>query len=291
MFEGSLVAIVTPFKNGKLDERALSDLIEFQIKNGTNGIVPCGTTGESATLSHEEHERVIEITIDAAKGKVPVLAGTGSNSTEEAIMLTKHAGEAGADGALLITPYYNKPTQEGLYQHFKRVASEVDIPIVLYNVPGRTSLNMLPETVARLSEIDNIVGIKEASGSLQQVSDVIGLSRPDFIVLSGDDFIVLPMLSVGSRGVISVVANVAPRDMSDLIKAFHNKDMTKALGLHYKMRPLNQAMFYETNPIPVKKALVLMGMIEDDIRLPLVPLSEKNTERLKSVMKDYGLIS
>lgn len=291
MFEGSLVAIVTPFKNGELDEQALRDLIEFHVASGTNGIVPCGTTGESATLSHDEHKRVIEITIDAVKGRVPVLAGTGSNSTEEAIRLTKHAKDVGADGALMITPYYNKPTQDGLYLHFKSVASEVEMPIILYNVPGRTSVNMLPETVAKLSQMDNIVGIKEASGSLQQVSDVIGLSHPEFVVLSGDDFIVLPMLSIGGKGVISVTANIAPKDMSDLIKSFNEGDMEKALELHYKLRPLNEAMFYETNPIPVKKALVLMNKIEDEIRLPLVLLSEKNTARLKTVMKNYGLIS
>lgn len=290
MLRGSLVAIVTPFKNDEVDEKALRDLIEFQIENGTNGIVPCGTTGESATLSHEEHKRVIEITIDAAKGRVPVIAGTGSNSTEEAIRLTRHAKDAGADAALMISPYYNKPTQEGLYLHFKKVAKEVDIPIILYNVPGRTGSNMLPETVGGLSEIDNIVGIKEASGSLQQISDVIALCKPDFTLLSGDDFIVLPILSVGGKGVISVTANVAPKDMADLITAFEKGDLKKAMELHYCLRPLNEAMFYETNPIPVKKALALMGKIGDEIRLPLSPMSEKNTERLKAVLKNYGLI-
>lgn len=291
MFKGSLVAIVTPFKDGSVDEKALRDLIEFQIENGTSGIVPCGTTGESATLSHEEHEKVIEITIDAVGGRVPVIAGTGSNSTEEAIMLTRHAKDAGADAALMISPYYNKPTQEGLYLHFKKIAKEVDIPIIVYNVPSRTGSNMLPETVARLSEIKNIVGIKEASGSLQQISDVIALCDPAFALLSGDDFIVLPILSVGGKGVISVVANVAPKDMADLIVSFEKGDLKKASSLHYRLRPLNDAMFYETNPIPVKKALALMGKVEDEIRLPLSKMSEKNEEKLKAVMKDYGLIS
>lgn len=290
MFTGSLVAIVTPFKNGEVDEKVLRDLIEFHIENGTNGIVPCGTTGESATLSHKEHKRVIEITIDAVKKRISVVAGTGSNSTEEAVRLTSHAKDAGADGVLMITPYYNKPTQEGLYQHFKRVSTEVDIPIFLYNVPSRTGVNMLPETVARLSKIDNIVGIKEASGSLQQISDVIGLCDYRFTLLSGDDFIVLPILSVGGKGVISVIANVAPRDMSELIRAFNEGNLKKAQELHYKLRPLNEAMFYETNPIPVKKALALMNKIEDEIRLPLLSLSEKNTERLKGVLKDYRLL-
>lgn len=289
--KGAIVAIVTPFKDGKVDEKALAELIEFQISNGTDGIVPCGTTGESATLSYEEHEFVVEFTVKQVKGRVPVIAGTGSNSTDEAIGLTKHAKKVGADAALIITPYYNKPTQEGMYRHFKAIADEVDIPIILYNVPGRTGVNLLPETVARLSKIKNIVGIKEASGSLQQVSDIIRLTGSDFIVLSGDDFIVLPLLAVGGKGVISVVSNVAPADMAGLCDAFFAGDLRKARELHYKLLPLCHAMFIETNPIPVKTALGLMGKINPELRLPLCSMSESNLNKLKQIMKDYGLIN
>lgn len=289
--KGAIVAIVTPFKDGKVDEKALAELIEFQISNGTDGIVPCGTTGESATLSYEEHEFVVEFTVKQVKGRVPVIAGTGSNSTDEAIGLTKHAKKVGADAALIITPYYNKPTQEGMYRHFKAIADEVDIPIILYNVPGRTGVNLLPETVARLSKIKNIVGIKEASGSLQQVSDIIRLTGSDFIVLSGDDFIVLPLLAVGGKGVISVVSNVAPADMAGLCDAFFAGDLRKARELHYKLLPLCHAMFIETNPIPVKTALGLMGKIKPELRLPLCSMSESNLNKLKQIMKDYGLIN
>lgn len=290
MFRGSIVAIVTPFRDGKVDEKALRELIEFQIENGTDGIVPCGTTGESATLSLDEHERVIALTIEAANKRVPVIAGTGSNNTAEAVRLTKHAKKAGADAALLITPYYNKPTQEGLYQHYKKVAEEVDIPIILYNVPGRTGVNMLPETVARLAGIKNIVGIKEATGDLKQISDVINLCPKGFLILSGDDFTVYPTLAVGGHGVISVVANVAPRDMADLCDAWFAGDMKKANELHYKLLPLNASMFFETNPIPVKTALSLMGKVSGEMRLPLCAMSEGNLNRLKKTMKEYGLI-
>ncbi len=288
MFRGSIVAIVTPFRDGKIDENAFRELIEFHIKNGTDGIVPCGTTGESATLSLDEHERLIELTIEAVNKRVPVIAGTGSNNTAEAVRLTKRAKVAGADAALLITPYYNKPTQEGLYQHYKKVAEEVDIPIILYNVPGRTGVNMLPETVARLAEIKNIVGIKEATGDLKQISDVISLCPKDFLLLSGDDFTVYPTLAIGGHGVISVVANVAPRDMADLCDSFFAGDLKRANDLHYKLLPLNGAMFYETNPIPVKTALSLMGKVTGEMRLPLCQMSEGNLNRLKKAMKDYG---
>ncbi|MEA1971507.1 MAG: 4-hydroxy-tetrahydrodipicolinate synthase, partial [Thermodesulfobacteriota bacterium] len=233
MFRGSIVAIVTPFKDGKVDEEALRELIEFQIKSGTDGIVPCGTTGESATLSHEEHDRVIEITVDTVKKRVPVIAGTGSNSTIEAIRLTRHAYEAGVDGTLLVTPYYNKPTQEGLYQHYKAVAEAVPVPIVLYNVPGRTGINLLPETDARLSKISNIAGIKEASGDLKQISKIVKLCSDEFFVLSGDDFTVLPILAVGGRGVISVVSNIIPEDMAAMIDAFDEGSLDKAKEFHY----------------------------------------------------------
>ncbi|MBN2255853.1 MAG: 4-hydroxy-tetrahydrodipicolinate synthase, partial [Deltaproteobacteria bacterium] len=255
MFRGAIVAIVTPFKNGEVDEERLRELIEFQIENGTDGIVPCGTTGESATLSHEEHDRVVEITIDQVKKRVPVIAGTGSNSTREAIRLTKHAHEVGADGALMVTPYYNRPTQEGLYQHYKKVAEEVPIPIIPYNVPSRTGTNILPETIGRLSKISNIVGIKEATGDLKQVSKVIEACGDDFCVLSGDDFTVLPLLAVGGKGVISVISNVAPADMAGLIDSYEAGDMGKARAFHYKMFPLMEALFFETNPTPSKAAL------------------------------------
>jgi len=291
MFKGAIVAIVTPFKNGEIDETALRDLIEFQIDQGTDGIVPCGTTGESATLSHEEHDRVIEITIDAAKKRIPVIAGTGSNSTVEAMRLTKHAYEAGADGVLVVAPYYNRPTQEGLFQHYKTLAESIPIPIIPYNIPSRTGVNILPETVARLSKIDNIVGVKEASGSLKQMSDVIQLCDNSFSVLSGDDFFTLPLLTLGGKGVISVISNVAPADMSGLVDAFEAGDMQKARALHDKMVPLIDALFIETNPTPVKAALALMGKIQNDVRLPLYRMTEANQDKLRRVMQNYGLIS
>jgi len=290
MFKGSMVAIVTPFKNGKVDEKALGDLIEFQILNGTDGIVPCGTTGESATLSYEEHNRVIEFTIEAVKKRVPVIAGTGSNSTDEAIMLTRHAKKAKADAALLITPYYNKPTQEGLYRHYKKIAEDVDIPLVLYNVPGRTGVNMLPQTVARLSEIKNIVAIKEATGSLQQISETIQLCGERIAILSGDDFTALPTYAVGGKGVISVTANIIPKDMSAMWDAFEKGDLKEANRLHYKTFNLHGLMFCETNPIPVKTALSLMGKCTAEFRLPLCPMSDANLEKLKKGLKEYGLI-
>jgi 4-hydroxy-tetrahydrodipicolinate synthase len=290
MFKGSMVAIVTPFKNGVVDEKALGDLIEFHIKSGTDVIVPCGTTGESATLSHEEHRRVVEITVKTVNGRIPVIAGAGSNSTAETVELATYAKKAGADGVLLITPYYNKPTQEGLYRHFKKAAESVDIPIVLYNVPGRTSVNMLPTTVARLREIKNIVGIKEATGDLKQVSELLRLCGKDFDVLSGDDFTTLPLLHLGGVGAISVTANVAPADAAGMFDAFFAGKMDEALRLHFKMEPLHGAMFIETNPIPVKTALSLMGRIGEEFRLPLCPMADANKEKLKKALKDYGLI-
>lgn len=290
MFSGSLVAIVTPFKKGRVDERALGDLIEFQIANGTDGIVPCGTTGESATLSHEEHNRVIAFTVETVRRRVPVIAGTGSNSTEEAIALTRHAKQTGADGALLITPYYNKPMQEGLFRHYKAVAEAVDIPIVLYNIPGRTSVNMAPATVARLAGIRNIAAIKEGSGSLQQVSEIIQACGDRLTVLSGDDALTLPMLAVGAKGVITVTANIAPADMAAMVDAFAAGRHEEAKRLHYKLYPLFTALFYETNPIPVKEALAMMGKIDGEIRLPLSPMAADTSEKLARVMKEYGLI-
>lgn len=285
-----MVAIVTPFRNGQVDEKALAELVEFHIKSGTDVIVPCGTTGESATLSHEEHYRVIEIVIKAVNRRVQVVAGAGSNSTEETLDLTKFAKKAGADGVLLITPYYNKPTQEGLYRHFKKVAETVDIPIVLYNVPGRTGVNMLPGTVARLREIKNIVGIKEATGDMKQVSELIRLCGRDFDVISGDDFTTLPLLHLGGVGAISVTANVAPADCAAMFDHFFAGRYDEALKLHYKLEPLHGAMFIETNPIPVKTALAMMGKAGEEFRLPLCPMSDANKEKLKKALKDYGLI-
>lgn len=291
MFQGAIVAIVTPFRNGQVDEERLRELIEFQIAGGTDGIVPCGTTGESATLSHDEHDRVIEITIDAVKKRVPVIAGTGSNSTREALRLTRHAHECGADGALMVCPYYNRPGPEGLYQHFKAIAEAVPIPIIPYNIPGRTGVNMMPETVARLARIPNIVGIKEASGSLKQMSDIVRLCGEGFAVLSGDDFFTLPLMAIGGKGVISVASNVAPADMAALVDAAAAGDMAQARTLHHKLTPLIDALFVETNPVPVKAALKLMGRIDDEVRLPLSRLSDANLEKLRGVMKAYGLIS
>ncbi|MBI4401174.1 MAG: 4-hydroxy-tetrahydrodipicolinate synthase [Nitrospirae bacterium] len=290
MFAGSIVAIVTPFRNGRVDERALGELIEFQIANGTDGIVPCGTTGESATLSHQEHGRVVAFTVEAVKRRVPVIAGAGSNSTDEAIALTRHAKQAGADGALLITPYYNKPMQEGLFRHYKAVADAVDLPLVLYNIPGRTSVNMVPSTVARLAAVRNIVAIKEGSGSLQQVSDIIQACGDRITVLSGDDALTLPMMAVGAKGVITVTANIAPADMAAMVDAFAAGKFNEAKRLHYKLYPLFTALFLETNPIPVKEALAMMGKIDGELRLPLSPLSTESREKLARVMKEYGLI-
>ncbi|MGE5807595.1 MAG: 4-hydroxy-tetrahydrodipicolinate synthase [Nitrospirota bacterium] len=290
MFKGSMVAIVTPFKNGKVDEKALGDLIEFHIKNGTDVIVPCGTTGESATLSHEEHHRVVEFTVKTVNKRIPVIAGAGSNSTSETMELTAYAKKAGANGVLLITPYYNKPTQEGLYRHFAKIADSTDIPIVLYNVPGRTSVNMLPPTVARLREKKNIVGIKEATGDMKQVSEVIRLCGRDFDVISGDDFTTLPLLALGGVGAISVTANIAPADCAALFDAWFAGKMDAALKLHYKLEPLHGPMFIETNPIPVKTSLALMGRIAEEFRLPLCPMADANKEKLKKALKDYGLL-
>ncbi len=290
MFEGSLVAIVTPFKDGRVDGQALKELIEFQIAGGTQGIVPCGTTGESATLSHEEHTEVISIAVEACRGRVPVLAGTGSNSTREAIALTRKAQEAGANGSLLITPYYNKPNQEGLSEHFTAVASETDLPIVLYNVPGRTSVNMLPKTVEHLAKVKNIVGIKEASGSLMQISEIIARCGEDFIVLSGDDGLLWPILAVGGRGVISVTANVLPERMSSLCSAARGGEMDVARTLHYELLEMNEVLFLDTNPIPVKTALALMGKVKNEFRLPLSPLTGEPLNRLKAALKNYSLI-
>lgn len=292
MFKGSIVAIVTPFKKGKIDEKKLRELIEFQIKNGTSGIVPCGTTGESATLSFEEHDRVIEITINQVNKRIPVIAGTGSNSTEEAVMLTKHAQKSGADASLQVSPYYNRPTQKGLYEHFKAVADSVHIPIILYNIVSRTGVNIEPETIAKLhASCKNIVGVKEASGNLEQMSRVKLLCGDHFDLLSGDDGLTLPVLAIGGTGIISVAANIVPKDVALLVSEFEKGNIEKAKHLHYKLLPLIKAMFLETNPIPIKTAMGLLGMCEPELRLPLSAMSEENLSKLSAALKHYKLLS
>lgn len=288
MFKGSIVALVTPFSNGKVDEAKLRELVEFQIKNNTDAISPCGTTGESPTLSHEEHKRVIQIVVEQVNKRIPVIAGTGSNSTEEAVDLTRFAKRVGADASLQVCPYYNKPTAEGQYRHFEKIAKEADIPIILYNIPGRTGINMTPETIARLSKIETIVAIKEASGSLDQVSQILSLC--DITVLSGDDSLTLPMMAVGAQGVISVAANIVPKDVVSMTHHALKGAFDKARELHYKLLPLCKVLFIETNPIPVKAAMELLGMIRGELRLPLCPISENNAAVLKKALVDYGLL-
>jgi len=289
-FKGSMVALVTPFKDGKIDEGALKKLVEFQIKNGTSALVPCGTTGESATLSYEEHDRVIGLTIQFARGRVPVIAGTGSNSTDEAIALTKHAKKAGADASLQVNPYYNRPTQKGLYLHFKAIAEAVDIPIILYNIASRTGVNVEPETFAKLAEIKNIIGVKEASGNLEQMSRIKKLTPEKFLLISGDDTLTLPVMAIGGVGVISVVANIIPRDVAGMCAAFDAGNLARARTLHYKMLPLIKAMFIETNPIPVKTAMGLMKLIEPTLRLPMCEMQPDTKEKLVKELKSYKLI-
>jgi len=290
MFSGSIVAIVTPFVNGRFDKERFRSLIEFQIAAGTDGIVPVGCTGEAATLSHEEHKEVVDYTIEIVNRRVPVIAGTGSNSTREAISLTRHAEKAGADGALIITPYYNKPMPEGLYLHYCAISDETSLPILLYNVPSRTGISILPETVARLSERKNIVGIKEASGSIDQVSRIISLCRNDFTVLSGDDSLTLPIMSVGGRGVVSVAANVVPKEVRAMVHAALDGNWEQARILHYKLLNLFKVLFIETNPIPVKTALSLMGMIEREWRLPLAPPADESRKKIQAVLSQLGVI-
>jgi 4-hydroxy-tetrahydrodipicolinate synthase len=290
MFEGVHTALVTPFRDGDIDETALRILIDKQIEDGIDGLVPCGSTGESATLSSDEHHRVIEIVISAAGGRVPVIAGTGSNNTREAIGFTQHAKDAGADGALLLSPYYNRPTQEGLVAHFEAIASETRFPLVLYNIPGRTASNMAPETIARLAENPHIVGVKEASGDIDQISRVIAQCPDDFNVLSGDDSFLLPVLAIGGRGGICVTSNVLPKAMIELCSRFLEGDVKRAREIHYQLLPLFGALFCEVNPIPVKAALALMGLVQDDIRLPLTQITQGNRDRLEAILKDMGVV-
>ena len=290
MFEGIHTALITPFRDDQVDEDALRKLVERQIEAGIDGLVPCGSTGESATLSQLEHRTVVEIVIDAAAGRVPVIAGTGSNSTREAIEFTAHARDAGADAALLLSPYYNKPTQEGIYAHYATIAQETRLPLIIYNIPGRTASNIVPETVARLARLPDIVAIKEASGDLEQIAHVIAKCPADFDVLSGDDAITLPLLSIGGKGVISTTSNVAPKQVLELVRSFVAGDAARARQLHYELLPLFDALFCETNPIPVKAAAVALGWCDDEIRLPLTKLGHAELERLKVVMKDLGIL-
>lgn len=291
MFEGVLTALATPFRDGEIDETALRNLVERQIEAGVDGLVPCGSTGEAATLSHAEHRRVVEIVVQATRGRVPVVAGTGSNNTREAVELTQHAKEAGADGALLISPYYNKPTQEGIVRHFEEIARRTAFPLVPYNIPGRTGSNVLPATVARLADLAQVVGIKEASGDLGQMAEVIERCPDGFAVLSGDDVLTLPLLAIGGRGVISTSSNVAPGEMVALVRAFRTGDLETARRAHYRLLPLFDVLFCETNPIPVKAALHVMGLAGPEIRLPLTPMEDAHRERLQVVLKELGLVT
>jgi 4-hydroxy-tetrahydrodipicolinate synthase len=290
VFEGLFTALVTPFRDGAVDEAALRELVERQVAAGVDGIVPCGSTGEAATLSYPEHRRVVEICIEAASGRVQVLAGTGSNSTRESIELTRHARDAGADGALLISPYYNKPTEAGLIAHYAAVSREAHLPLVVYNIPSRTASNILPATMARLAEIEHVVGVKESSGDLAQISRVIAICPEGFSVLSGDDALTLPVIAVGGRGVISTTSNVAPREMGELVRAARAGDAARARQLHLRLLPLFDALFCETNPIPIKAALAQLGWIEEEIRLPLTPLDAPKRARLQAVLKEQGLL-
>ena len=290
-FQGSIVAMVTPFRNGKIDESKVKELVEFHVKHGTDGIVPCGTTGESPTLSHDEHRHMIELTVAAAAGRIPIIAGTGSNSTAEAIDLTRHAERAGANGALVVNPYYNKPTQEGLYRHFRAVAEATALPVLVYNIQGRTAVNIETDTLARMvRDCPTIVGVKEASGSLDQMSQVILACGPAFSVLSGDDNITLPLLAIGGRGVISVIANIVPRETSDMVHAALDGDWKRARELHYKLFPLARAAFLETNPIPIKEAMAMAGMLEPEFRLPMCRMGDGNREKLREILTTCGLV-
>ena len=288
MWKGSYVALATPFENGKVDEKAFRKLIEFHIDNGTDGLVPCGCTGEAATLNASEQKHLIKLAVETSDRRVPVVAGTGSNSTDEAIELTSYAKKAGCDGALIITPYYNKPTPEGQYRHYSEIAKAADIPIMLYNVPSRTGISLLPSTVARLSKVDNIVAIKEAAGSVQQVMDI--KAACDIIVMSGDDSMTLPFMSVGATGVVSVAANIIPGKVHDLVQKFLDGNHEESQRIHFEILDLCKALFIETNPIPVKTALAMMGMIKEEWRLPLCEMGSENKAKLEAVIKRYGLV-
>src|SRR5215475_11439065 len=290
-FQGSFVAMVTPFRNGKVDEVKLRELVEFHITNGTDGLIPCGTTGESPTLSHDEHHRVVELVIEAARGRIRVVAGTGAYSTSDAIEMTRHAERAGAAGALVVNPYYNKPTQEGLYRHFRAVAESVAIPIVVYNIQSRTAVNVETPTLARLArDVKNVRGVKEASGNLDQMTQVVLSCGPGFSVLSGDDSLTLPLMAVGGHGVISVIANIVPKDTADMVHAALDNDWKRARVLHHRLFPLARAAFLETNPIPIKEAMAMAGMLEPEFRLPMCRMSDANRETLRGVLGQFGLV-
>ena len=286
MFSGAFTALITPFKNGEVDGEALADLAEFQIRQGVNGLVPCGTTGETPALTEEEDRLVVETVVHVSGGQVPVIAGTGSNSTDMAIKYTKMAEKAGADGSLQVAPYYNKPTQEGLFRHFAAIAENTSLPLILYNIPSRTSVTLSAETVARLAELPNIVGIKDSTLSVSMVSDVRRLCGEEFAILSGDDPMTLPVMSLGGNGVISVASNVAPAAVSEMVKALNSEDFERGRELHYELFPLFRALFLETNPIPVKAAASLLGLCSDEMRLPLVPMSGENLLKLQKVMEE-----
>ena len=292
MFKGAITAIVTPFgENGDIDEKSFRKLVDFQIKNKIDGIVPCGTTGESPTLNHQEHQKVIETAIDSANGKIPIIAGTGSNSTSEAISMTKKAADAGADASLQVCPYYNKPTQEGLFMHFSGIAKSVDIPIIIYNIQGRTGVNLETATLARLAkEHSNIVGVKEASGNISQIMDVISELPKSFAVLSGDDNLAFPLMALGGSGVISVASNIIPKQMHDLTEFALSGNLEKARRLHFQLLPLFKGIFIETNPIPIKAALAMKGMIKETYRLPMCRMKTENKEKLRRILAELKLI-
>jgi 4-hydroxy-tetrahydrodipicolinate synthase len=290
MFTGSLTALVTPFRDGAVDLDALGALVEVQIGGGSHGLVPCGSTGESATLTHEEHLDIVRHVVRVARGRVPVIAGTGSNSTAEAIRLTRGAEEAGADGALLISPYYNRPTQDGVYRHYAAVAEATRLPLIVYNIPGRTASNILPETIARLARIPNVVGVKEASGSLAQAIEVIAATGPDFAVYAGDDILTLPIIAAGGRGAISVAGNLLPRELAELCDALLAGDLARGRSLVYRLLPLIRAMSLEVNPIPVKTALAMMGRCADEFRLPLTRATTATRAALEPLLREYGLV-
>jgi len=289
MFSGMLVALVTPFKNGQVDYGRIERLVDWHIEQGTDGLVPVGTTGESPTVDIAEHQKIIQTVVERAAGRIPVVAGTGGNATDEAIHLTRYAKDVGADGSLQVCPYYNKPTQEGLYRHFAAIAEAVDLPMVLYNIPGRTGVSMAPATIARLAQLPQVVAVKEATGSLDQASEI--LARCDLVVLSGDDSLTLPLMAVGAQGVISVVGNLVPKDMKRLTDAMLAGDVATAQEAHRRLFPLCRALFIETNPIPVKTAMKMVGLLEsDEKRLPMTDLSAEHAEALKKALEEYGLL-
>ena len=291
MFKGSLVALITPFHNGKVDDRAFQSLVEWQIEQGTDGVVPCGTTGESPTLSHEEHKRVVELCVEVAKGRIPVIAGTGSNSTEEAIDFTRHAKKAGADGALIVTPYYNKPTQEGMYQHYKAINDAVDLPIIIYNIPPRSVVDMSVATMARLAKLPNIVGVKDATNDLARPLRTRAEIGPDFAMLSGEDVTAIAFMGQGGDGCISVTANVAPRACADMHTAWQKGDTATAMKINERLLPLHDALFCETSPAPVKYAASLLDKSSPDVRLPLVPASAQAQELVRTAMRSAGVLN